>query len=130
MIDFEVSDMSCGHCAATITRAVQAVDPKAEVDVLSTGLAASPGAASGRVAFDPETAVRMNEAGEDVILVRSETSPDDIHGLVAALGIVTAHGGSIACTSEPGTGSAFTITLPVISSPVGDGEPLTSAERS
>jgi pyruvate,orthophosphate dikinase len=69
------------------------LDPKAEVDVLSTGLAASPGAASGRVAFDPETAVRMRERGEDVILVRSETSPDDIQGLVAAGGVVTAHGG-------------------------------------
>ncbi|HVV57643.1 MAG TPA: pyruvate, phosphate dikinase, partial [Gaiellaceae bacterium] len=69
------------------------LDPRADVDVLSTGLAASPGAASGRVAFDPETAVRMSADAEDVILVRSETSPDDIHGLVAARGIVTAHGG-------------------------------------
>jgi heavy metal sensor kinase len=51
-------------------------------------------------------------------------------GLSIARSIVTAHGGSIACTSEPGTGSVFTITLPVMSSSVGDGEHLTSAELS
>ena len=51
-------------------------------------------------------------------------------GLSIARSIVTAHGGSISCTSEPGTGSVFTIALPVISSTVGDGERVTSAERS
>jgi pyruvate, orthophosphate dikinase len=70
-----------------------ALDPKASLDVLGHGLAASPGAASGRVVFDAETAAAAGAAGEDVILVRWETSPDDIHGLVAASGILTAHGG-------------------------------------
>ena len=61
--------------------------------MLAQGLAASPGAASGHVVFDADTAAARGEAGEDVILVRWETSPDDIHGLVAAKGILTAHGG-------------------------------------
>jgi pyruvate,orthophosphate dikinase len=69
------------------------LDPAAELDVLARGLAASPGAASGRVVFDADAAVREAATGDDVILVRWETSPDDIHGLVAAAGILTAHGG-------------------------------------
>jgi pyruvate,orthophosphate dikinase len=69
------------------------LDPTASYRVLSTGLAASPGAAVGRVVFDPDTADQWFRKGEDVILVRSETSPDDINGLIAALGIVTARGG-------------------------------------
>jgi pyruvate,orthophosphate dikinase len=69
------------------------LDPSAELDVLAHGLAASPGAASGHVVFDADTAAARGAAGEDIILVRWETSPDDIHGLVAAKGILTAHGG-------------------------------------
>jgi pyruvate, orthophosphate dikinase len=69
------------------------LDPSAELDVLATGLAASPGAASGHVVLDADTAAARGAAGDDVILVRWETSPDDIHGLVAAKGILTAHGG-------------------------------------
>jgi pyruvate,orthophosphate dikinase len=63
------------------------------VEVAATGLAASPGAASGKAIFDADTAAERGRAGEDVILVRWETSPDDIHGLIAANGILTAHGG-------------------------------------
>jgi pyruvate, orthophosphate dikinase len=69
------------------------LDPRAAYDVVATGLAASPGAASGRAVFDADTAEARGRKGEDVILVRWETSPDDIHGLVAAKGILTAHGG-------------------------------------
>ena len=69
------------------------IDPSATYDVIATGLAASPGAASGSVVFDADTAEACGRDGEDVILVRWETSPDDIHGLIAAKGIVTAHGG-------------------------------------
>jgi pyruvate,orthophosphate dikinase len=69
------------------------LDPAAAADVVAHGLAASPGAASGTVVFDADTAAERGAAGEDVILVRWETSPDDIHGLVAARGILTAHGG-------------------------------------
>ncbi|MCW2337938.1 pyruvate,orthophosphate dikinase [Sphingobium sp. B2D3A] len=69
------------------------LDPQAPRDVLTKGLPASPGAASGQVVFDAETAERLNELGEAVILVRIETSPEDIHGMHAAKGILTARGG-------------------------------------
>ena len=70
------------------------IDPDAKVDVLATGLAASPGAASGKAVFDADEAVELFEKGEDVILIRRETSPDDFHGMVAARGFVTAFGGT------------------------------------
>ncbi len=70
-----------------------AIDPKAPRDVIATGLPASPGAASGRLVFDAAEAERLGLAGEAVILVREETSPEDIHGMHAAKGIVTARGG-------------------------------------
>ncbi|WOK36466.1 pyruvate, phosphate dikinase [Sphingomonas sp. C3-2] len=69
------------------------LDPKAPRDVLTKGLPASPGAASGQVVFDADTAERLAEMGEAVILVRVETSPEDIHGMHAAKGILTARGG-------------------------------------
>ncbi len=69
------------------------IDPTARYDVAACGLAASPGAASGAVVFDADTADECGRNGEDVILVRWETSPDDIHGLIAARGVLTAHGG-------------------------------------
>ena len=69
------------------------LDPKAERNVLATGLPASPGAACGEVVFSSEDAERLKGAGHEVILVRIETSPDDIHGMHAANGILTARGG-------------------------------------
>jgi pyruvate,orthophosphate dikinase len=60
---------------------------------VATGLAASPGLAGGAVATNPETAVLMAEAGAKVILVRSETSPDDVHGMARSVGILTTKGG-------------------------------------
>jgi pyruvate,orthophosphate dikinase len=69
------------------------LDPAAPRDVLTKGLPASPGAASGQIVFDAENAERLNELGEAVILVRIETSPEDIHGMHAAKGILTARGG-------------------------------------
>jgi pyruvate,orthophosphate dikinase len=68
------------------------LDP-APRDVLTKGLPASPGAASGKIVFDADTAEKWAEKGEAVILVRIETSPEDIHGMHAAKGIVTARGG-------------------------------------
>ena len=65
----------------------------AVTDVIATGLPASPGAAVGRVVFSAEEAAEQAEAGEDVILVRIETSPEDIQGMLAAQGILTARGG-------------------------------------
>ncbi len=69
------------------------IDPKAETDLLATGLPASPGAAYGQVVFDPDTAEEMGKAGEKVILVRTETSPEDFHGMVLAQAILTSRGG-------------------------------------
>ncbi len=69
------------------------LDPKAERNVLTRGLPASPGAVSGRIVFDADSAERRAAAGEQVVLVRTETSPDDIHGMHAARGILTARGG-------------------------------------
>jgi pyruvate,orthophosphate dikinase len=60
---------------------------------LATGLAASPGAAVGKACFDADTAEKLGHAGEKVILVRDETNPDDVHGMLAAQGILTARGG-------------------------------------
>jgi len=69
------------------------LDPKAHRDVLTKGLPASPGAATGSVVFDSDEAEERAGRGEKVILVRLETSPEDIHGMHAAQGIVTARGG-------------------------------------
>ncbi|KQN76129.1 pyruvate, phosphate dikinase [Sphingomonas sp. Leaf62] len=69
------------------------LDPKAARDVLTKGLPASPGAASGFAVFDSDTAERRSNAGDAVILIRTETSPEDIHGMHAARGILTARGG-------------------------------------
>jgi pyruvate,orthophosphate dikinase len=69
------------------------IDPKAPRDVIAHGLPASPGAAVGKLVFDAGEAERLGSAGEAVILVREETSPEDIHGMHAARGIVTARGG-------------------------------------
>ncbi len=70
-----------------------AVDPNADAKVVAKGLPASPGAAQGKVVFDPDEAEEMAREGEKVVLVRQETSPDDFHGMVAAQAIVTARGG-------------------------------------
>jgi pyruvate,orthophosphate dikinase len=69
------------------------IDPNASYEVAATGLNASPGAASGGIVFDADTAEERGRGGEAVILVRWETTPDDIHGMIAAQGILTAHGG-------------------------------------
>src|SRR4051812_47750854 len=69
------------------------LDPTAERNVIAKGLPASPGAACGKAVFDADTAEKWAAAGEKIILVRIETSPEDIHGMHAAEGILTARGG-------------------------------------
>ena len=69
------------------------IDPKSPRDVVAAGLPASPGAATGKVVFTAEEAEKLGGAGEAVILVREETSPEDIRGMDAARGIITARGG-------------------------------------
>jgi pyruvate,orthophosphate dikinase len=69
------------------------IDPKAKLEIIAQGLPASPGAATGAVVFHANKAVEWATEGKDVILVRKETSPDDIHGMDVARGILTAKGG-------------------------------------
>ncbi|MGB8953850.1 MAG: pyruvate, phosphate dikinase [Tumebacillaceae bacterium] len=69
------------------------IDDSAKLDVIATGLPASPGAASGTIVFDADLAAKLGDEGKPVILVRPETTPDDIHGIVAAQGILTSRGG-------------------------------------
>jgi pyruvate,orthophosphate dikinase len=69
------------------------IDPKAERKIIATGLPASPGAACGEIVFNSEDAETLKAAGHKVILVRVETSPEDIHGMHAAEGILTTRGG-------------------------------------
>ena len=70
------------------------IDPKARVDICAKGLNASPGAASGQIVFTADDAVAWKEAGKDTILVRVETTPDDVHGMIASRGVLTAKGGA------------------------------------
>lgn len=69
------------------------IDPNAEATLLAKGLDASPGAATGKVIFDSDEAAELGEKDETVILVRTETSPEDIHGMAVAQGILTSRGG-------------------------------------
>jgi len=69
------------------------IDPSAKVEIIAKGLPASPGAAWGQVVFSPDEAENLGHQGIKVILVRTETTPDDIHGIVAAQGVLTSRGG-------------------------------------
>jgi pyruvate,orthophosphate dikinase len=69
------------------------IDPKAKVKVLARGIAASPGAAVGKAVFDTNKAAELGKGGESVILVRRETAPEDIHGMIASQGVLTQRGG-------------------------------------
>jgi pyruvate,orthophosphate dikinase len=69
------------------------LDPKAQFEVAAKGLNASPGAATGAIVLDADTAEARGKAGENVILVGWETTPDDIHGMIQAKGVLTARGG-------------------------------------
>ena len=69
------------------------IDPKAKLEIITTGLPASPGAAVGRVVFTAEKAVLLGEEKKKVVLVRNETCPDDIEGMHMAQGVLTVHGG-------------------------------------
>lgn len=69
------------------------IDPEAELEKLTQGLNASPGAATGKVVFDTDEAEKRGDEGESIVLVRKETTPEDIHGLAAAEGVLTSRGG-------------------------------------
>jgi pyruvate,orthophosphate dikinase len=92
-----------------------------EVAVLTRGLGASPGAAVGRAYFTPAKAVEMARAGESVILVRSETSPEDVHGMLAAEGILTSRGGLVSHAAVVARGWGKPAVVGAQSVRVGDG---------
>ncbi len=69
------------------------IDPKASIKPIGKGMAASPGASSGKAILDADTAAEMGSKGEKVILVREETKPDDVHGFAVSQGILTSRGG-------------------------------------
>ncbi len=116
-----------------------ALDPAAEKSVIATGLPASPGAASGRAVFSADEAEELAAIGTAVILVRTETSPEDIHGMHAARGILTTRGGmtSHAAVVARGMGRACVAgagdlavdsqakTLSVAGTVVHSGDPIT-----
>jgi pyruvate,orthophosphate dikinase len=107
------------------------VDPKAKVDVLVTGLPASPGAAAGQVVFDAAEAFEWAEAGKPVILVRTETSPEDIRGMAAAKGILTARGGmtSHAAVVARGMGKTCVVGASALAVDEAAGEMLVNGRR-
>jgi pyruvate,orthophosphate dikinase len=70
------------------------IDPKASYTVAAKGLNASPGAATGAIVFDPDKAVKWASEGRAVVLARNETTPDDVHGMIAARGVLTSKGGA------------------------------------
>jgi pyruvate,orthophosphate dikinase len=70
------------------------IDPKVKLKVIAKGLNASPGAAAGKAVFDAERAKELGSAGEAIILVRSETNPDDVGGIIASRGVLTSKGGA------------------------------------
>ncbi len=93
-----------------------------EAPALTTGLAASPGVASGPIATDPEAAVASADAGTPAILVRAQTSPDDVHGMAKAAGILTSRGGLASHAAVVARGWGIPAVVGAESVEVGDGE--------
>jgi pyruvate, orthophosphate dikinase len=97
LVDQGLIDMDEALTRVTGSQLAQLMFPRfdagSSVTKITTGVSASPGAAVGKAVFDSETAVKWAELGEDVILVRRETNPDDLHGMIAARGILTSRGG-------------------------------------
>ena len=106
-----------------------AIDPAHKSKPITKGLAASPGAAVGGIVFDADTAAEMGAKGEKVVLVRYETTPDDIHGVLVAQGVLTAHGGMTSHAAvvargfgKPCVSGATTIDLDVEAKTLGIGD--------
>jgi pyruvate, orthophosphate dikinase len=97
LVDQGLIDMDEALIRVTGSQLAQLMFPRFDagsgVKKITTGVSASPGAAVGKAVFDSATAVEWAERGEDVILVRRETNPDDLHGMIAARGILTSRGG-------------------------------------
>ncbi len=92
-----------------------------DVEVVAAGLGASPGLVSGAIATTPERAVEMAEAGTDVLLVRAETSPDDVHGMAVSVGILTSTGGLASHAAVVARGWDIPAVVGAVGVVVGDG---------
>ncbi len=97
-------------------------DPAAPRDLVARGMGASPGAAVGKAAFDSATAVAWSDAGDDVILVRRETNPDDLRGMVASRGVLTSRGGKTSHAAVVARGMGRTCVVGVEALRVDPGE--------
>ena len=95
MEDLAGGGRRCASPPSTSTRCCTRSSPGTNATVIAKGLAASPGAAVGKVYFTADDAADAADRGEKVILVRSETSPEDVHGMQVAEGILTARGGLV-----------------------------------
>jgi pyruvate,orthophosphate dikinase len=105
-----------------------AAERTSDAPIIATGLGASPGLACGVIATSAEAAVRMAEAGDDVLLVRSETSPDDVHGMARSVGILTATGGLASHAAVVARGWDIPAVVGAAGIAVGDGH-VTVGER-
>ena len=115
------------------------IDRNEQYKAVAHGLNASPGAATGLTVFDPDTAVEWSKAGKSVILVRTETAPDDVHGIITAKGVLTARGGATShaavvargmgkpavCGCEALRIDRRTKTATIAGIPLREGDPLT-----
>ena len=97
-----------------------AAERSCDAPVLATGLPASPGVAAGEIATSPDAAVRAAEAGRRVILVRAETSPDDVHGMARAAGILTSRGGLASHAAVVARGWGIPAVVGAVAVQVGD----------
>ncbi len=101
MVDDKLIDKETALLRITASHLDQLLHPRIDdvyisdrnIEAIATGLAASPGAAVGKAVFDADTAEDLGKLGQKVILIRDETNPDDVHGMLAAQGILTARGG-------------------------------------
>jgi pyruvate,orthophosphate dikinase len=97
LVDEQLITMDEALCRVTGQQLAQLMfpqfDPSEGRTRMTTGIAASPGAASGRIVFDSTTATSWSQRGEQVLLVRRETNPDDLAGMIASVGVLTARGG-------------------------------------
>ncbi|MCU6710731.1 pyruvate, phosphate dikinase [Paenibacillus sp. J5C_2022] len=100
----------------------RAIDPEASLDVIATGLPASPGAATGQVVFHADAADEAARSGKKVILVRQETTPEDIHGVLAAEGVLTSRGGMTSHAAVVARGMGKPCVCGCESIRIGDGQ--------
>src|ERR1043165_8586792 len=118
LVDQKLIDMDEAVSRVTGAQLAQLMFPRfdsdADRELIAKGMNASPGAAVGKAVFDSDTAVEWAEGGDDVILVRRETTPDDLRGMVAAKGILTSRGGKTSHAAVVASGMGRTCVCEVL----------------